>query len=222
MMYNSYNANYIFSIGTEIYFGEKNTMRNKKFLSALLVAILLCSCIAGVLMVRANAAGATWYVTDTADTANNKYGTVQAALDAAKGKTWAAGDTLTIEIQTKTAQKMDETGDILFGIPTIFRADHSRLPITIQGKSGVAASLNVGNLSGSVNCSNSYTFKNLKSDLAIKNLKFYAGSGEVVFDNVDFGVSASNQASTILASDLSTAGAFFRLEGRQHQQGQGR
>ena len=184
-------------------------MQSKKLLSVVVALVLLCTCVAGMLIFSANAAEIKWTVVDGATGADNKYGTLQAALDAAAEKNdWAEDAELVIEIQSTTAQIVDEEADILFGIPTIFRANLTRLPITIQGETG-NEEMNAGNLTGAVNCSISYTFKNLKSDIGRKGLRsFYAGSGEVVFEDVDFGVTDTTAATTRFSADCSTVTAF--------------
>ncbi|MBR2634008.1 MAG: hypothetical protein IKD31_00325, partial [Clostridia bacterium] len=80
-------------------------MQSKKLLSVVVALVLLCTCVAGMLVFSANAAETKWTVVDGATGADNKYGTLQAALDAAAEKNdWAEDAELVIEIQSTTAQ----------------------------------------------------------------------------------------------------------------------
>ncbi|MBR2634126.1 MAG: hypothetical protein IKD31_04125, partial [Clostridia bacterium] len=101
-------------------------MQNKKVLSICLVLALLVSCVAGVMIFGASAATETKWTVD-----GTQYANLQAAIDDAATKTWAAGDELVIEITATADQAVKAADGLLFGAKTIFRADNTRLPITI-------------------------------------------------------------------------------------------
>ncbi len=190
-------------------------MRNTKLWSVLLAAVLLCACVVGVLFVGTQAQGTAyaWYV-DGVGTAENSYATIDAAMAAAKAKTdWAAEDTLTIYVTASgttstfnTAQTGGQvnTGRNLFNVITVFRADNTQLPITIDGDNPATADAveqntllitePVWSLGGklSFSATNDYTFKNLDlSSWGNSAYAFYAGAGEVTFNNVNFGSTQS-------------------------------
>ncbi len=195
-------------------------MFSKKILSILIAAVLLCAAIVGVVFIGADAGGTsyTWYI-DGVGTAENSYATIDAAMSAAKAKTdWAADDTLTIYVtasgttstfNTASTGGNADTGRHLFNVITVFRADNTQLPITIDGDNPATDTVEqntllitepVWTLSGmkSFAASNDYTFKNLDlSSWAATTYAFYAGSGEITFENVNFG---STQTMTISPS----------------------
>ncbi len=188
-------------------------MRNTKLWSVLLAAVLLCACVVGVLFVGAQAEGTayTWTV-DGVGTATDCYATVDAAMIAADAKTWAAGDSLTLSVTAETTTTFNtaatggqaNSGRNLFNIKTIFRADNTKLPITIDGGEAQVALLMTAPVWKPVGtqlafaATNDYTFKNLNlSSWAATSYAFYAGAGMVTFENVEFG---ATQNMTITAA----------------------
>ncbi len=169
-------------------------MKKAKLFAVLSVLVLLCACVAGVLMTGTSAAdeAVQWTVDGTT------YSSIKAALTAAEKETWAATQSLVITVDpTKQASESIShdangtayAGGIAFGQKTIFRADGTRLPITIKGSSDrTAFTLNI-TAGTKVACANSYTFENLTfpigdtSDTTI----FFAGSGIVRLENVATG-----------------------------------
>ncbi len=123
------------------------------------------------------------------------YKTVAKAISAKKGAAWSEKDALRILV-TGTAT---DASSLLFGEGTIFNSKGDRLPIIIEGQSGAALTLS-GN---QVAAGNSYIFKNLTLNTAA-NSKFYAGSGEVIFENVTFG----NTTTSFFGDDFASSGAF--------------
>ena len=154
-------------------------MHSKKLLSVCLALVLACACLFGLCTLNAGAAATTWKVDGT------QYATLQAAIDDAATKTWAAGDELVIEITATDAQTVKAVDGILFGAKTIFRADNTRLPITIKG--GTLAC--DASITGEIACANSYNFSNLAFDIGDKEVFFFAGSGEVRLTVVNLGTS---------------------------------
>ncbi len=196
-------------------------MLKKKNLSVILAVVLLCASVLGVLFLGAQAAGTKYYMTvgDSAGAYEDKvpadmsfiknYDGVADAVAAAKGRTWAKGDTLTIYIANSNTTAVGSVnsgqGRQLFGTYTIFRADNTKLPITIDGDDPSTADTNekyalpVGTFAykdevgvPAAICANDYTFKNLNlSSWAITNFRLYSGSGRVTFDTVTLGSASS-------------------------------
>ncbi len=166
----------------------------KKLLSLLVVSLLLCAGVIGFLFTGASAEGTYYYVRSKANSKEDVYASVDDALEAAEQKNWDEKDSLIILIDdanyTTETLSVDEYG-ILFGQKTIWRGEginKSKLPITIDVKSGNSFAFSVS--SGiSMACANDYTFRNLTLPIgdASSSTKFYAGSGEVTFEFVDFG-----------------------------------
>ncbi|MBR5295828.1 MAG: hypothetical protein IKU24_04480, partial [Clostridia bacterium] len=172
-------------------------MRNTKLWSVLLAAVLLCASVVGLVIVGAQAEGVVydWYV-DGVGAADDHYATIDDAMKAAYAKKdWAEGDSLAIYItKSGTATTFNtvqtgaqvNTGRHLFNVATIFRADNTKLPITIDGTEDMN-SLIFGNTpawtSGGKQAfiaSNDYTFKNLDlTAWAATEHLFYAGSAMV-------------------------------------------
>jgi len=149
-------------------------MKTKKLVAFLVGAILLCTCIAGTLIFTASAATETYVVGTTPGC-----GTLKDALATAKNATWQEGSSL--EIQFSGSVTLTE-GNLLFGQTTIFLADGTtKLPITING--GGTGSITLP--TGKVAAANDYTFKNL-TIVTTSGSSFFAGSGEVVFEEVTF------------------------------------
>ena len=121
-------------------------MKNKKsLLSVLLAAVLLCACVAGMLIVGAGAEETPApthkvLVVDGVGTATDHYKKIDAALKSVSSTSWAPGSTLTVEISVASASSESLakiTGDsyesaIPFQISTKFLSDGSKLPITIK------------------------------------------------------------------------------------------
>ena len=139
--------------------------------------------------------------------------TLQAALEAAKAceGQWADNANLQILIATNTGQLPTRTADGILFVETIWRGDRetdsfgNKLPITIEGADGYTAMIGSGSsyasgsfqvykgdgtFGSSTACifTNDYTFKNLTLAMgeSVNYFSyFYAGSGNVTFDNVD-------------------------------------
>ena len=176
-----------------------------KLLTTLLALVLLCACVAGVLMLSAQAAGTdyVWSV-DGVGTAEDSYLDINKAIAAAYSKKdWEAGDTLTIQITASNTAAADATGRLLFGKYSIFRADNTLLPITIDGGANrYGFGLNgTGYKDGhGISCTNDYTFTNMDLNWGSVETNFRAGCGQVTFDNVSFGAEAKMKFSADCSS----------------------
>lgn len=169
-------------------------MKKAKLFSVLASLVLIIACTAGVLIFGTSAAdeAVQWTVDGTT------YSTVKAALTAAEGESWAATQSLVITVDptvlasesiSHDADGTAYAGGIAFGQKTIFRADGTRLPITIQGSSDrTAFTLNI-TAGTKVACANSYTFKDLTFPIGDTSTStyFFAGSGIVRLENVATG-----------------------------------
>jgi len=217
-----------------------------KILSLCLAAVLLCGCIVGFMMTGASAADTVvkWTVDGVGDDSGTNYETLQAAMEAAEAKDWAADETLTIQITRVTAggsinntatdetlgeytivpelMSVDEEG-VLFGVDTIWRADRTKLPITIQGKgsnNSGRSRLNLATVDEEGNlvacaapaegetlvraaCSNDYRFYNIDFRSFFGHL--YAGNGTVKVTSIANGGSAANKA---FSADNFTAAVY--------------
>ncbi len=191
-------------------------MFSKKNLTILLSAVLLCACAIGVIFTGAKAGGTefTWYV-DGVGEGDYYFATINDAIAAAKAKTdWANDAVLTIYItvsdtsatfNTASTGGNADTGRNLFNTTTVFRENNTKLPIIINGDNPVTTgtveqnSLLLGNdpvwtLGGkkSFSATNDYTFKNLNlSSWGNSAYAFFAGSGMVTLENVNFGTTQS-------------------------------
>ena len=141
-------------------------MQNKKLLSVCLVLALLCTCIAGVLMISANAATTvTWKVTGTNNAEAGEFATFNEAIAAAEAKAgeWLGTDELVIDLSAVAKQKFVYTDGLLFGVHTIFPQDHTKLPLTMTGGEFDVSVIPLGNDSTrtSMTATNDYTFKDI-------------------------------------------------------------
>lgn len=180
-------------------------MRKCKLWSVLLAVLLLSACVVGILITGTLAEGTdyTWYVDGVGTTADH-YATVDAAMAKAKAKTnWAKGDSLTVYVTksgTATTFSTATVGRHLFSVYTIFRADNTKLPITINGDDPTTAGVEQNSIVfgneptwkpnnyKAFSAANDFTLKNLDlSTWGNTNYLFLGGSGEVTFDNVNFG-----------------------------------
>ncbi len=162
-------------------------MRKAKLWSVLLVAVLLCACVLGTLLLGADAANQTVLnVTGTAGT--DSFATVEAALAEAE-RMAGAGELTTAGVKIVVSENQTATVDangILFGQKTIWlnKEEGKKLPITITGTS---STVSIGMPAGNVACTNDYTFVEMKVAVGDQETYFYAGSGNVVFEKVTFG-----------------------------------
>lgn len=208
-------------------------MFKKKNLSVILAVVLLCASVAGVLFIGTQAAGTKYYMTvgdsggayaakvpsDMTFIAN--YSGVAEAVAAARsgGRTWAKDDTLTIYVANSSTTAIGSAnsaqGRQLFGTYTIFRADNTKLPITIDGDDPSTSAnekyaLPAGTFAWkdeigvpAAICANDYTFKNLDmSSWANTNFRLYSGSGRVTFDTVTLGTTSSSSGSMHIFSQV--------------------
>ncbi|MBR5295904.1 MAG: hypothetical protein IKU24_04875, partial [Clostridia bacterium] len=123
------------------------------------------------------------------------YKTIAKAIDSKKNGTYAEEDAIRVIL---TGEANDASA-LLFGENTIFDNDGNRLPIIIEGQNGAGITLT----SEKVASANNYIFKNLALTTEA-NSKFYAGSGEVEFENVTF----TGTSTTFYGDDFASSGAF--------------
>lgn len=162
-------------------------MRTKLW-STLLVLVLLCACVAGVLMFSAQAEGTDvqFYVDESSDGSDGtNFKSLDSAMAAAYAKKdWGANDTLTITLKTDSSAAGTNQ---IFNVLPIFCDTGKLLPITIDGTSAkyeMELSGAVGTSSSWKNagCTNNYTFKNLTLPWGNNYVRFLAGIGQITFD----------------------------------------
>lgn len=163
-------------------------MRTKLW-STLLVLVLLCACVAGVLMLSAQAEGNSvqYFVDGESDGSDGlNFKTVQKAMAAAQKKTdWGENDTLTITLKADTTASGTNQ---LFDVLPIFCDTGKLLSVTIDGTSAkYALDLSATGTSWkNIGCTNNYTFKNLTLPWGDNYVRFLAGIGQVTFDGCTF------------------------------------
>ena len=132
-------------------------MKRAKILSLVLTAVLLCGCVFGALVFGTSAEEAAGQTLEV--TADGTYKTIEEALTAAEGMTWAEGAELLIQVEVEeVAASISEAG-VLFSQKTIWRTDNTKLPITIQGQGKTATKITFG--AKKMACANDYAFENL-------------------------------------------------------------
>ncbi len=127
------------------------------------------------------------------------YKTVAKAIDSKKSESFGKDDALRILLSGEAT----DSSTLLFGEETLFHAEGGRLPIIIEGQNGASLTLSALRVASA----NSYTFKNLTLNTA-EISEFFAGSGEVVFENVTFG----NTTTSFYGDDFSSSDAFAAWE----------
>ncbi len=167
-------------------------MRNAKLWSVLLVAVLLCACIAGVLFTGASASESRIPAATTTYVVGTDGDTIRACLEKAAGETWVADTVLEIQFTGEDSSIYSApdaangiSGYTMFETATIFREDDTQLPIVIRGMDEDRAAT-IKTPSNSYNATNDYFFTNLTMNggaSASATVSFYAGSGELVFEN---------------------------------------
>ena len=165
-------------------------MRTKLF-ATLFSLVLICACIAGALMLSAQAEGTNvqYFVDGVSDGSDGvNFTTVQKAMAAAQKKTdWGENDTLTITLKANTTASGTNQ---LFDVLPIFCDTGKLLSVTIDGTSAkYALDLSGTGTSASwknIGCTNNYTFKNLTLPWGDNYARFLAGIGQVTFDGCTF------------------------------------
>ena len=170
-------------------------MRNAKLWSLLLCAVLLCACVAGILLTGASAADvAVTYTVNTANTENDEdalsFKSIADALAFAAEQDWKTNEKLVINF-TGTEAGNVASSQLMFGQKTIWRrvdADNAttvygnKLPIEIVGKSGSDA--DTVSVTAKVACANDYTFKDITLNNWTSKVAIYAGSGNVTLNSL--------------------------------------
>ncbi len=162
-----------------------------KIPALLLALVLLAACVAGVLMLGAQAAGTNvqYFVDGTSDGSDGvNFKTLQKAMAAAQKKSdWGANDTLTITLKANASA----TGtNQLFDVLPIFCDTGKLLPVTIDGTSAkYSMDLEQSGTSASwknIGCTNNYTFKNLTLPWGDNYVKFLSGIAQITLDGCTF------------------------------------
>ena len=166
-------------------------MRNAKLWSVLLAAMLVCACAVGVLFTGASASDTRIPTATTTYVVGVDGDTIRACLDKAAAETWAAGTVLEIQfsgtdssIYASPDAANGISGYTMFETATIFREDHTKLPIVIRGMDEDKAAT-IKTPSNSYNATNDYYFTNLTvaGGKQGSTVTIFAGSGELVFEN---------------------------------------
>ncbi len=166
-------------------------MKKARLISVVLALALLCGCAVGICMISAGAEATTtvYTVGDYTEDGAHPFPDANAAFAAAAEKEWGANEQLEIKFKGQiSAGGISVGGYVLFNQTTIFREDGSKLPITIEGvdtRSPRDAEIFL-DAAQWVACANDYTFKNLLLPIGDQDIEFYAGSGDIKFENVDF------------------------------------
>ena len=167
-------------------------MKKKSLLSVLLAVLLLCGAMAGILIpTEAESLNATVYYTIGAVEmeGSEHFDGIIPAFAAAQEKNhqWEANDVL--EIRFKGEISAGAQDGLVFGQTTIWRKDGTKLPIIIRGvdtEKARDAYVYVDSAGGWYACANDFHFKNLTIPIADNDTEFYAGSGNISFENVYF------------------------------------
>ncbi|MBE6712098.1 MAG: hypothetical protein E7580_01115 [Ruminococcaceae bacterium] len=183
-------------------------MKHTRFWSCLLALVLLVSCIAGVFAVGAEAEtaaeqSASGGATVLADEGTTVYYTLgEVEMDGAehfdtlseslaalkeKNEKWKADESVEIRFMGDISGGTQD--GILFGLTTVWREDGTKLPITFRGVDTTTARdayIYLDGAGGWYACANDYTFINLTLPVGDQLTEFYAGCGNVRFENVHF------------------------------------
>ena len=166
-------------------------MRNAKLWSTLCAAVLLAACVLGVLFTGASASDTRIPEATATYVVGTDGKTIRACLDKAAGQTWGKNDVLKIQFSGTDSSAYASpdpdngiSGYTLFEAVTVFREDDTKLPIIIEGTDADrAATLTFKQ--NDYAATNDYYFTNLTIGGGVegKNIKIYAGVGELVFEN---------------------------------------
>ena len=166
-------------------------MRNAKLWSVLLATMLVCACVVGVLFTGASASDTRIPTATTTYVVGTDGDTIRACLDKAAAETWAAGTVLEIRFSGEDDSIYESpdpangiSGYLAFETRTIFREDDTKLPIVIRGTDeDRAATLKTAQ--NGYSFTNDYFFTDLTfgGGASGKSVSFYAGCGEIVFEN---------------------------------------
>jgi len=168
-------------------------MKIKKILSLILAVALVWTCAPSYLPAAEAVAETTPTVIYTVGDLGVEEAVIVDTIDAAfakiseKNKQWAAD--AAVEIRFKGEIRGGAENSLLFGQTTVWRNNGTKLPITLLGvdtKIKYDASIVLDAIGGWYACANDYTFKNLSLTIGDRDTKFYAGSGNIVFEDVFF------------------------------------
>jgi hypothetical protein len=168
-------------------------MKIKRILSFILAAALVLSCAPSYLPVAEAATETTPTVIYTAGDLGVENAVVVESFDAAlavveaKNKQWKSNDI--VEIRFRGDVSGGSQDGLLFGLTTIWREDGTKLPIILRGvdtKMQGDAYIYLDGAGGWYACANDYSFINLTLPIGAQATDFYAGSGNITFESVNF------------------------------------
>jgi len=170
----------------------------KKILSVSVAVFLLAACIVGIFSVGADATATPvptviYTAGDYTEDDYAHFGTVDLALVKANesNRKWKADDVL--EIRFDGTFVAGGHNGILFSATTIWREDNTKLPIVIRGRDKASSVIDFDNAGGFYACANDYTFTNCSLMIGNDGTQFFAGSGNVVFDDCNLSVTTSSR-----------------------------
>ena len=166
-------------------------MKHTKIWSCLLALVLLVSCAVGIFAVSADAESTVIYYTlgEVEMEGSEHFATLAEALAAlqAKNKKWGANESVEIRFQGEISGGTQD--GLLFGLTTIWREDNTKLPIAFRGVDKLTsrdAYIYLDAAGGWYACANDYSFYNLTLPVGDQLTEFYAGSGNIYFEDVHF------------------------------------
>lgn len=148
-------------------------MKQTKLLTILAVTVLI-ACLAGLFFVPSAAQGTRVPVA----TKEFSVATVQAISNALTGTTWSKDSVVKLNLSAD----LTCTGELLFGVPTVFRADGTQLPIVVSGDNWHSITLPAGRVA----CTNDYIFDGVTLLANASGSTLFAGSGEIAFEMCSF------------------------------------
>ena len=168
-----------------------------------LATLVLIACLVGVFMMtsahaKTSEATKIFTVGNLSVSDAEVFDSIGAAFDAAASRTWASDDVL--EIRFKGEISPGPQNGLMFNQTTIWRQDGTKLPIIIRGVDTAKARdayIYVDAAGGWYACANDYTFVNLTLPISSHNTEFFAGSGNITFENVSF----TNSSTATIANE---------------------
>lgn len=183
-------------------------MKNTKLWSVLLACTVLFACVLGVLFTGAGAEGANKIVFAVGDLTVEELGVegatyaadIMGALSALDENSRQHASDTVAEIHIKGNLTGGDQGNLLFAQKTIWRADGTKLPISIIGHDTASprdAYIYLDGIGGWYTCANDYSFENLTLPVGDQVTYFYAGSGNIRLDNVNLTTSGGVIVETV-------------------------
>ena len=177
----------------------------KKLLSVFLAALIGLSCVtAGVVLSgKATAVSAVptptviYTVGDYTEEGAQHFSSISGALQKAdeKNHLWESDDVVEIRFRGDAMGAGAQNG-VLFRQSTIWREDGTKLPITIRGidrNEPRDSNIYLDSAGGWYACANDYTFVNMTLPIANQETFFYAGSGNIRFEECNLLLGGSSR-----------------------------